>query len=91
MKEFIDNDIPKPPTIDAQDMVEWNKCAARERRITMEGVRDNIAANLHGKDTPYEIWKALIELFQKNSDQRKLELKDKLQKIKTEKGDIITQ
>lgn len=35
------------------------------------------------------MWKDLIDLFQNNSDYGKLELKEKLIKIKMEKGDII--
>ena len=36
------------------------------------------------------MWKALPDLFQSNNDHRKLALKDKLRKIKMEKGDTIT-
>ena len=36
------------------------------------------------------MWKALKDLFQNNSDQRKLALKDKLRKIKMEAGDSIS-
>ena len=35
------------------------------------------------------MWKALTDIFQSSSDQRKLELKDKLRKIKMEKGESI--
>ena len=35
------------------------------------------------------MWKTLKDLYQNNNDQRKLALKDKLQKIKCEKGDTI--
>jgi len=63
LKEFIDNDIPNPPTTDAQDLAEWNKCVAKMRRIILEGVRDQIVSNLHGKDTPYVMCQALIDLF----------------------------
>ena len=55
----------------------------------MEGVKDHIFSNLHGKATPLLIWKALTKLFQSRSDQRKLTLKGKLKKIKMEKGDNI--
>ena len=55
----------------------------------MEGVKDHIVSSLHRKSTPFLIWKALTDLFQSRSDQRKLVLKDKLKKIKTEKGDNI--
>ena len=55
----------------------------------MEGVRDHIVSSLHGKATPYAMWKALTDLFQSSSDHRKLALKDKIRKIKMEKGDNI--
>jgi hypothetical protein len=35
------------------------------------------------------MWKVLTNLFQNNNDHRKLELKDKLRKIKMEKGNSI--
>ena len=36
------------------------------------------------------MWKALKDLYQNNSNQRKLALKDKLPKIKCEKGETIS-
>jgi len=38
LKEFIDQDIPKPLASDAQNLAEWKKCVARTRRIILEGV-----------------------------------------------------
>ena len=70
-------------------MVEWRKCVAKERRIILEGFQDHIVSNLQGRETPYAMWKALIDLFQNNSDHKKLALKDRLMKIKMEKGDTI--
>ena len=55
----------------------------------MEGVQDHIVSSLHGKATPYAMWKALTILFQNNIDQRKLALKDKLRKIKKEEGETV--
>ena len=55
----------------------------------MEGVKEHIVSSLHGKATPFLMWKALTDFFQSRSDQRKLALKDKLRKIKMEKGDSI--
>lgn len=57
----------------------------------MEGVRDHIVSNLHGKETPFSIWKTLIELFKNRSDARKLALKDKLRNIKTHKNGYVIQ
>ena len=36
------------------------------------------------------MWKTLKDLYQKNRDQRNLALKDKIRKIKMEKGDTIS-
>jgi hypothetical protein len=86
LKEFIDKDVPKP---DAANLDAWQKKVEKARRILLEGVRDQIVPNIHGKSTPYEMWNTLTDLFQKNNDHRKLVLKDKLRKIKMEKGDSI--
>ena len=55
----------------------------------MEGVRDHIFSSLHGKATQFLMWNPLIYFFQSSSEHRKLALKDKLRKIKMEKGDNI--
>ena len=89
LKEFIDSDVPKPRSSDAVGLDAWKKKVEKTRRILLEGVKDHIVSILHGKATPFEMWKALTDLFQSSSDQRKLALKDKLRKIKMEKGDSI--
>ena len=89
LKDFIDQEVPKPAAANAQELVEWKKCVARARRILLEGVRDHIISSFHGKETPFSMWKTLKDLYQNNNDQRKLALKDKLQKIKCAKGDTI--
>jgi len=66
LKDFIDQEIPKP--IDKTEQVEWKKCVARARRILLEGVRDHIVSSLHGKETPHAMWKTLKDFYQNNSD-----------------------
>ena len=90
LKDFIDQEVPKPTVANATELVEWKKCVARARRIPMEGVRDHIVSSLHGKETPFSMWKTLKDLYESNSDQRKLALKDKLRKIKCGKGNTIS-
>ena len=89
LKEFIDQDIPKLTTSNAKNLAKWKKCVAKARQLILEGVRDHIVLSLHGKETPYAMWKALMDLYQNNNDQRKLALKDKLQKNKMQKGKTI--
>eukprot|EP00253_Pinus_taeda_P028215 PITA_28215 len=85
LKEFIDVEVPKPT--DATQVEAWQKKTEKYRRILLEGVKDHIVSSLYGKASPYLMWKALIDLFQSKSNQRKLALKDKLRNIKCEKGD----
>ena len=63
LKEFIDNDIPKPAAADVALLDAWQNKVAKARRILLEGVRDHIVSSLHGKVTPYAMWKALTDLF----------------------------
>ena len=89
LKEFIDSDVHKPGSSDAALLDAWQKKVAKTRIILLEGVKDHIVSSLHRKATPFAMWKALTDFFQRRSDQRKLALKDKLIKIKMEKGDSI--
>ena len=89
LKEFIDSDVPKPTSTDAALLDTWKKKVAKTRRVLLEGVRDHTVSSLHGKATPYVMWKDLTDLFQSSNDHMKLALKDKLKHIKREKGDNI--
>ena len=64
LKEFIDADIRKPGSSDVAALDAWKKKVARCRRILLEGVKDHIVSSLHGKSTPFLMWKDLTELFQ---------------------------
>jgi len=61
--EYTQTDITKPTTSNAQALFEWKKDTTRSRRIILEGVRDNVVLNLHGKETPFAMWKTLTDLF----------------------------
>ena len=89
LKEFINADIPKPATTDAQNLDAWKKNMEKASRILLEGVRDHTVSKLHGKENTYAMWKDITNLFQNNNDHMKFSLKDKLRKIKMEKGDTF--
>ena len=63
LKEFIDQEIPKPMALNAQNLAKWKKCVAKARQIILEGVRDHIVSSLHGKEALYAMWKALTDLY----------------------------
>ena len=66
LKEFIDAKVPKPT--DAAQVEAWQKKMEKCRRILLEGVRDHIVSSMHGKASPYLMWKALTDLFQSKRD-----------------------
>jgi len=47
--------------------------------------------NLHEKETPFAMWKTLIDLFQRNSDAKKLEMRNKIRNIQMGKNEIVVQ
>ena len=63
LKEFIDAEIPKPASSDATALHAWKKKTKKCRRILLEGVKDHIVSNLHGKASPFLMWNALTDLF----------------------------
>eukprot|EP00253_Pinus_taeda_P022719 PITA_22719 len=84
LKEFIETDVPKPT--DATQADAWQKKTAKCQRILLEGVKDHIVSSLHGKATPYLMWKSLTELFQSKSDQRKEEIRRSTRDGSSSKG-----
>ena len=61
LKEFIDTDVQKPT--DPAEVEAWQKKMVKCRRILLEGMKDHIVSSLHGKASPYLMWKALIDIF----------------------------
>ncbi len=61
LKDIIDKEVPKPT--DATELAEWKKCVARARRILLEGVQDHTVSSLHGKETPFSMWKTLKDIY----------------------------
>ena len=49
LKEFIDKDVPNPICTNATLLDAWQKKVENVRKILLEGVRDHIVSNLHGK------------------------------------------
>ena len=62
LEEFIDSDVAKSGSSDVALRDAWKKKVAKTRRIFLEGVKDYIVSSLHGKATPFSMWKALIDL-----------------------------
>lgn len=72
-------------------MENWKRNVAKEWRVLLEVFRDHIVSNLYLKENPYSMWNSLTYLFHNNNYYRKLVVKEKISKIKMEKGDVIIQ
>jgi len=59
------------------------------RRIILEGIKDHIIPHLCEKKTTYEMFKAILDLYQGSSDARKLALKENLRSIRMSKDEPI--
>ena len=62
LKEFIDSDVPKPASSNATGLDVWKKKVAKTRRIMLEGVKEHIVSRIHGKATPFSMWKAFKKI-----------------------------
>lgn len=69
--EYVKTDIAKPQASNAKNLAQWKKGVAKVRRIILEGVQYHIVSNIHGKETPYTMWKTLIDIFKNNSNHKK--------------------
>jgi hypothetical protein len=63
LEGYIDANSPKMIATDTANLDAWKKKVVKARRILLEGVRDHIVSSLHGKTTPYSMWKVLKDLF----------------------------
>ena len=64
LKEFIENDIPKPTSGDAAVLDAWQKKVAKCRTILLEGVKDHIVSTFMGKPLHmgWEVWRILLRM-----------------------------
>jgi len=66
LKEFIEAEVPKPT--DAAHAEVWQEKTTKCQRILLEGMKDHIVSSLHGKASPYLMWKVLTDIFQSKSN-----------------------
>lgn len=84
--EYVKTKISKPGLVDAHNLAQWKKDVAKARKIILECVRDHIVSNIHDKETPFTMWKALTNLFENRSGDRKVVLREKLRNIMMQKN-----
>ena len=64
--------------IDPNNNDKYEEAMARAKRIILDGVKDHVVPHIAKKETTFEIWEALKNLYQHTSMQRKLLLENQL-------------
>jgi hypothetical protein len=61
----------------------------REQRIILDGVKDHMMPHLAEKMKTKEMWDALINLYEKKNENKKMALRDKLHNTRMDKGESV--
>ena len=80
------NPIDVPPSTDATTLFAFNKQDIKARRIILDAVKDHVIPHISSKTRAYQMWDALIDLFQSSNENRKMVLREKLKSIKMAKA-----
>ena len=64
--------IVVPASTDAQALSVFNKKDIKARRIILDVVKDHVIPHISSKTRAYQMWDALIKLFQSSNENRKM-------------------
>ena len=76
--------------IDLAYLATYNKRKLKAKRILLDLVKDHMILHVIGKTHAYEMWEALIKLFQSGNENRKMVLWKKLHRLKMSRGESVT-
>ena len=73
----ITKDVVTIPTF-ANDLAEYNKKNVKAKCFLLDAVKDHLIPHVTDKKNAYEIWAALIKLFQSDNQNWKIVFREKL-------------
>jgi hypothetical protein len=68
----------------------FTKKNVKAKRMLLDAVKDHIIPHVSGKKYAYEMWDALIKLYQSGNQNKKMVLREKLRSTKMSKIDTVT-
>jgi hypothetical protein len=86
--DLVDKDQKHP--IDVVELALYKTKDSKARLFITDGVKDHVIPHLIGKTYGREMWVALTNLYQNNSYNRKMVVKEKLRNIDMAKGEGVT-
>ena len=81
---FVNTKMTKPT--DRDELEEFESLEAKSERVILDGVKDHLIPHLAKNKTTKDMWDTLNQLFEAKNKNRKMALKDKLQKCQDEQG-----
>ena len=86
--KFVNEKVPEPETKEAKS--QWRKCDAKARRILADSDKDHLVPQILEKKTTRKMFKTLKKLFEHNSINVILTLRNQLSDMKMIKFESIT-
>ena len=77
-------------TADAAAYSAYQKRNIKAQRILMDAIKDHIMPHVSSKDNAFEMWAALVKLYQSSNQNRKMMLREKLRGVKMTRGESVT-
>ena len=89
--DIVESPVTVPDkTADAVAYADYQKRNIKAQRILMDAIKDHVMPHVFGKDNAYEMWAALVKLYQSSNQNRKMMLREKLRGVKMTKGESVT-
>jgi hypothetical protein len=76
--------------MDPKDLAAHKLKDMKAKRIIFDKVKDHLIPHLSRKTTARDMWEALKSLFQRNNENRKMVLREKLRDTKMIVSDTVT-
>jgi uncharacterized membrane-anchored protein YjiN (DUF445 family) len=76
--------------MDPKDLAAHKLKDMKAKRIILDRVKDHLIPHLSVKTTARDMWEALKSLFQRNNENRKMVLREKLRDTKMIVSDTVT-
>jgi hypothetical protein len=87
LSRFIKEDVKEPE--DAVEKAKHQKDSIRAQRIIADSIKDHLIPYVSSKETPKEMFDALIKLYEGKNINQKMNLRTQLKNTKMQKGEMI--
>jgi hypothetical protein len=88
--DIVEAVVPTIPVTSPVLQAEYKKRNNKAKRTISDGVRDHIIPHVTGKAHAYQMWAALISLYESSNENRKMVLHERLRSIRMLKDETVS-